>query len=73
MTSKEDQARRAWSLFFFLIQIIVILKECGLAMGILTVTIGITFKDFNFIISPLDWAIGNGRIIKGVGNVRLDF
>ena len=42
-------------------------------MGILTVTIGITFKDFNFIISPLDWAIGNGRIIKGVGNVWLDF
>lgn len=72
MTSKEDQARRAWSLFFVLIQIIVILKECGLAMRILTVTIGITFKDFNFI-SPLDWANGNGRIIKGVGNVWLDF
>lgn len=42
-------------------------------MGILTVTIGIAFKDFNFIINPFDWAIGNGRIVKGVGNVRLDF
>ena len=42
-------------------------------MSILTVAIGIAFKDFNFIINPFDWAIGNGRMVKGVGNIRLEF
>ena len=42
-------------------------------MGIVTVAVGIAFKDFKFIMDPFDWAIGNRRMVNGIGNIKLEF
>lgn len=41
-------------------------------MSIITVAIGVTFKNFYFIINSFDWAVCDCRMSKGIRNIGLE-